>query len=703
MSVPPCLRTWRWLGAAALALFALVLVPLASAQRPSWEMRVCADPDALPFSHRDGTGFENRIAAILAETLNARLTYDWSVFTEDLVNLRFAEGECDVIMGVPDGFEKSLTTIAYYQSPYVMVFRADAGFTLDSLDDDALSNLRIGVQGQGSPPHQALQRRGLLLNVTNVYGGEVGQDHLAVLVRAVEEGEIDVGFGWGPTVGPFAEASSVDLVVKPVQPEFDFPGIFQMVPMTIGVRRNDTALRDLLDRAIAARWDDIQRVLQEYDIPTTPLPTPLLAERPTTTGVLPIGVILPYPTGGRTRVAAINDIVGEAARMGALQAEGAVNAVADETGFDVALHMASAPSAAAARRAADRLLNVDGVHALVGGLGAGQAEVLAEAAEARGVAFLNVGSNDLTLRERCFATTLHLEPSAGTYLDAMVRWYRPVGAASPDASQRWFVVGEDSAEGLARAERARLAAEAVGDVVVGSSAVPPGRPTYFDVLDDVVASGADAVLLLLDPADQLAFQGQALDAGMTLRVAPFPDPVTQTRDYLASSARYGVGLDVPRIVLWETTLTDGDANDLNERFTSRWGQPMDPTAWSTYQAIRMLHQAVVATSSLGSEAILAYLTAPDTRFDTGKGPGVSFREASHELRQPLYVVAIDPSATWGVTLSAKVAAARLVGRLPTEDTTTLADDAAVRALDALGGMAEPPRCGSARSSPPPRP
>src|SRR5690606_30483587 len=89
-----------------------------TADRLPWEMRVCADPAALPFSNAAEEGFENRIASLLADELGATLTYDWSVFTEDLVNLRFAEGECDVIMGVPDGFERATTTIAYYQSPY---------------------------------------------------------------------------------------------------------------------------------------------------------------------------------------------------------------------------------------------------------------------------------------------------------------------------------------------------------------------------------------------------------------------------------------------------------------------------------------------------------------------------------------------------------------------------------------------------------
>ncbi len=40
-------------------------------------LRVCADPGNMPFSERQGDGFENRIAAILADELKVKLRYYW--------------------------------------------------------------------------------------------------------------------------------------------------------------------------------------------------------------------------------------------------------------------------------------------------------------------------------------------------------------------------------------------------------------------------------------------------------------------------------------------------------------------------------------------------------------------------------------------------------------------------------------------------
>src|SRR5690606_630677 len=123
-------------------------------------------------------------------------------------------------------------------------------------------------------------------------------DRLGTLVRAIESVEVEVGFGWGPVVSYFADRSDVDLVVKPVSPEFEPPDIFQSLPMAIAVRRNDVALRDLLNVAIASRWDEIQEILAEYLIPLTPTPPAFLGtplQNPADV-FLEVGVVLPLPT-----------------------------------------------------------------------------------------------------------------------------------------------------------------------------------------------------------------------------------------------------------------------------------------------------------------------------------------------------------------------------------------------------------------------
>jgi mxaJ protein len=246
-------------------------------QEPSWELRACADPNSLPFSHEEETGFENRIAQLLARELNAELTYHWQVQNPDMVNFGLRAGECDLIMGVPDGYRGLLTTLAYYRSPYAFIYPADSPFDIQSLDDPVLRDLRIGVQSFGIPPHQALLNRGLSGNVVEAYGNRRLTNSSAALFRALVNKEVDVALAWGPVAGYYAARQPIELRVVPVTPELEPPFLSMIIPMTIGLRPGDEALRDRLNTVLVRRWDEIQDVLREYGVPLSSNPKPILS------------------------------------------------------------------------------------------------------------------------------------------------------------------------------------------------------------------------------------------------------------------------------------------------------------------------------------------------------------------------------------------------------------------------------------------
>lgn len=649
--------------------FVLLLAGVAQGQIPTWEMAVCADPNSLPFSHQDETGFENRIAEILAEELGAELTYVWWPQGASMISDKLREGECDMIMGVPDGYRELLTTIAYYRSPYAFIYRADSPFDIQSLDDPVLAELDIGVHRTGIPPHEALINRGLADNVVLQYGdlGYGTNERLARIVEAVANREVDVGLAWGPVAGYYAQQQPAELKVVPVVPEIELPNLFMIMSMTIGLRPGDHALRDRLNAALTRRWDEIQEVLRDYGVPLSPLPKPLPSaqqgplNQPEAAEPMRIGTVIPTRTGATAVRASVYDLVGEAARMGALLAEEDVGTQAESSGVQLHVLMASSPSVEAAYRAGQRLVATEGVHALIGGIGEGQAEALAIVAEENRIPFFNIGSPSLELRgENCNRYTFHIEASAAMYLDALVDWF-----VSADR-HRWFIVYEDSEEGAARQLRALTAiAQHQSSDVVGMAAVAPGQPAYVEELDAARQVDADVILLLLDPLDQIAFLSQKESVGPDVPVAPFPDPVTQTRDYLGAvqyrAKEAGSGI---RAALWETTLERHGAGELNSRFMSRWGQPMDPSAWSAYQAISMLFEAAKATGTSEASPLIDFLESPQAIFNVQKGPGVSFRSWDHQLRQPLYLVNIDPEAEWREVLRNKLDFADLVAELP---------------------------------------
>src|ERR1043165_9745602 len=97
-------------------------------------LRVCADPNNLPFSNSKREGFENKIAEVVGRELNAPVEYTWWAQRRGYIRNSLKAGLCDVMVGVPTGLDMVLTTRPYYRSTYVFVTRSD-GPRIHSLDD----------------------------------------------------------------------------------------------------------------------------------------------------------------------------------------------------------------------------------------------------------------------------------------------------------------------------------------------------------------------------------------------------------------------------------------------------------------------------------------------------------------------------------------------------------------------------------------
>jgi mxaJ protein len=233
-------------------------------------LRVCADPNNLPFSNARAEGFENKIAALVSDTLHEKISYVWWAERGQLVKDTLNAGQCDVLLGVPEGLGDVLTTKPYYRSTYVFVYRKDSGLHVRSLNDPALEKLRIGIHVLGAgyaPPAAVLARRGIRSNVTgySMFGPHGEPNPPAKLVDAVERREVDIAIVWGPLGGFFAKREPEPLEVVPVSPDHDGPVPF-CYSMAMAVRKSDTALRDRLNEALAARSAEIESILKSYGV-----------------------------------------------------------------------------------------------------------------------------------------------------------------------------------------------------------------------------------------------------------------------------------------------------------------------------------------------------------------------------------------------------------------------------------------------------
>jgi len=256
------------------AVLLIAVVGSGCVRGPARTLRVCADPNNLPFSNQAGEGFENRIAQLFAADRHATIDYTWWAQRRGYVRNTLNAGTCDVLMGVPTSFDPVRTTRPYYRSSYVFVFKRDRHLRLASFDDPRLPSLKIGVQLIGddfhnSPPADALSNRGIVKNVVgySVYGDYARPSPLSGIIDAVERGDVDAAVVWGPVAGYFTKTSAPDLEVAAVAAGADSPSLPFVFDMSMGVRRSDAALGAELDDFIARRQKDIDAILDRYGVP----------------------------------------------------------------------------------------------------------------------------------------------------------------------------------------------------------------------------------------------------------------------------------------------------------------------------------------------------------------------------------------------------------------------------------------------------
>jgi len=238
------------------------------------EFRVCADPNNLPFSNQKQEGFENKIAELLAHEFGGQVAYTWWPQRRGFIRNTLNAGLCDVVMGVPAGYDPVLTTRPYYRSTYVFVYPQSAGYRIASFDDPLLRQLKIGVHLIGddyanSPPAHALSEKGIVKNVVgySVFGDYAEDSPPGKIIAAVAAGEVDVAIVWGPIAGYFARKQAAPLTLVPVPADAGSPSLPFTYSIALGVRHKDAELKAKLDEVLLRKVAEVRKILEEYGVP----------------------------------------------------------------------------------------------------------------------------------------------------------------------------------------------------------------------------------------------------------------------------------------------------------------------------------------------------------------------------------------------------------------------------------------------------
>jgi quinoprotein dehydrogenase-associated probable ABC transporter substrate-binding protein len=246
---------------------------LAAAQTGA-QLRVCADPQNMPFSNQKMEGLENRIADLIAKDFGARLSYTWwgqrRGFIRNTMSATLESGRCDVVLGVPVQYDLVKTTKPYYRSTYVFVYPKSRKLGIRNLDDPQLRKLKIGVHLLGDdytnpPPVHELAKRGVVDNVVGFETFYSEANPPSAIVDAVAQGKVDLAIVWGPVGGYFARRAAVPMDVVPIPSgKGDLPFAFDIA---MGVKPGNEALRARLQGVIDRRQAELTQILKDYGVP----------------------------------------------------------------------------------------------------------------------------------------------------------------------------------------------------------------------------------------------------------------------------------------------------------------------------------------------------------------------------------------------------------------------------------------------------
>ena len=254
---------------AALALIPLVHAPVAHAASTE-PLRVCADPNYLPYSNRAGQGFENKIAEVVGHALGRPVVFVWgSTRGEDgfdqVIHTQLNAGKCDVLVDVPYSVPSVNTTKPYYISSYVFVYKKAAGYDLTSLDSPVLHHVKIGYEAD-TPAEEGLKLRALTIGAKPFLTADNEEASPSDIIAAIESGTINVGITWDPAIATYvAKHPDLTTVIVPNSRSQATPEQYSF-PMSMATRENDKALGDQLNTIIATHRSQLAQVLHDYNI-----------------------------------------------------------------------------------------------------------------------------------------------------------------------------------------------------------------------------------------------------------------------------------------------------------------------------------------------------------------------------------------------------------------------------------------------------
>jgi mxaJ protein len=248
-------------------------------------LKVCADPYMLPMSNKNGEGYENKIAELLANKLGLKLKYEFFPqrmgFIRNTLRKEAEEGpgyKCDLVINVPSKFELAATTEPYYTTSYVLVYAKGRKLDevtkpemLSKIIEDNNLDVKVGVVDRG-PGQLWVFFQNLMGKMVPYQGqsGDIKEDPGHVLIKDIVDDKIDTAVVWGPTAGYYAKKykDKAELVLLPLKDDLKTNREMKFsFSNSMAVRYGEKEWKDTINKVIKENKAEIEKILTDYGVP----------------------------------------------------------------------------------------------------------------------------------------------------------------------------------------------------------------------------------------------------------------------------------------------------------------------------------------------------------------------------------------------------------------------------------------------------
>jgi branched-chain amino acid transport system substrate-binding protein len=326
---------------------------------------------------------------------------------------------------------------------------------------------------------------------------------------------------------------------------------------------------------------------------------------------------------------------GTADRAGALMGEDEMNQQAQALGKRFELVFARGGHSSEVLGEAKRLIDKDGVKALLGSVSDAATIALSELAQEKGIVFFNVGNDLDALRgAKCRRNTFSIGPSLTMRVRALGLW-----AIYAKEWKTWVILqGDSKAEGRL-ADAARQYAEANGAKVLATIPVTETEAhAPAAVLEKLRGLNPQFVFAALTGEKQPLVLEAYQTAGLTFPLGGSePELVRVGRDTAKFTGYWTAG--------WSHLSKIFGASELNNRYVDHAGLPMDERAWAAWAGVKVLGEAILRAKSPAADDLGPYLRE-NVQFDGYVGSALTFRPWDQQLRQVLMIVKVNHDSPW---------------------------------------------------------